>query len=111
MNNPVPAPTPQRRPQRSILLACTLLYLLLPNVLFLAGWVQTWIAIPLSLLLAWMCLLLWKNAPQRRMQRTTVGGWCIILLVPALMTWCIGFDGSFPQTLDFVVRNAVYAPW
>lgn len=109
MNNPVPAPTPQRRPQRSILLACTLLYLLLPNVLFLAGWVQTWIAIPLSLLLAWMCLLLWKNAPQRRIQRTTVGGWCIILLVPALMTWCIGFDGSFPQTLDFVVRNAVYA--
>lgn len=108
MKNDMPAP-PQEQPQRSHLLACALLYLLLPNILFLAGWVQTWIAIPLSLLLAWMCFSLWKNAPQRKRQHTTISGWCIILLIPALMTWCIGFDGSFPQTLDFVVRNAVYA--
>lgn len=109
MNSDMPATPPQEQPQRSHLLACTLLYLLLPNILFLAGWVQTWVAVPLSLLLAWMCFSLWKNAPRRKMQQITLGGWCIILLIPALMTWCIGFDGSFPQTLDFVVRNAVYA--
>lgn len=109
MNSDIPATPPQEQPQRSHLLACTLLYLLLPNILFLAGWVQTWMAVPLSLLLAWMCFSLWKNAPRRKMQQITLGGWCIILLIPALMTWCIGFDGSFPQTLDFVVRNAVYA--
>lgn len=61
MKNDMPAP-PQEQPQRSHLLACALLYLLLPNILFLAGWVQTWIAIPLSLLLAWMCFSFGKRS-------------------------------------------------
>lgn len=98
-------------PQRGSLLAgACLLYLLLPNVLFLAGWVQPWLAWPLIVLLSFGCFHLWRRLGDLR----PVHGagerlhMAVVLLAGAVVTYLVGFNGDFPQSADFIVRNAVY---
>lgn len=98
-------------PQRGSLLAgACLLYLLLPNVLFLAGWVQPWLAWPLIVLLSFGCFHLWRRLGDVRPVHRGGRRWQLpaALLAGALAVYMIGFNGDFLQAGDFIVRNAIY---
>lgn len=97
------------------LLLLTLLYLYLPNLLFLQGWVRPWAAIPLALL--WLLSLLWVYL-RCRTEEEPVGGVVTMrsVLLPVLaalaaaLLWTelIGLNGHTLQHYDFVARNPIY---
>lgn len=87
-----------------------ILYLLLPNVLFLMGWVEPWTAIPLIALLTVALIVLLKKAPAPSIQFEKKD----LLFVLLLLFGCLfaveslGINGHAQQSGDFVVRNAIY---
>lgn len=96
---------------RSPLLGACLLYLLLPNVLFLCGWVQPWLAWPLSALLAACCWLLWRRTlyvPRVPMDAARKAVLALCLLGGAAVVYLMGLNGDFPQPRDFIARNGIY---
>lgn len=104
--------TPAQPRKRSLLLGACLLYLLLPNALFLCGWVEPWLAWPLVALLAAGCWLLWRRstfAPRAPMSPGGRAMLALCLLAGAAVVYLMGLNGDFPQAHDFIVRNAVYA--
>ena len=96
------------------LLLLTLLYLYLPNLLFLQGWVRPWAAIPLALL--WLAALLWGYLRCRTEDEPVPGNATCSALLPALAalaaallcTELIGLNGHVLQHYDFVARNPIY---
>ena len=102
-----PAP-PQRHSQ---LLGICLLYLLLPNILFLVGWVEPWLAWPLVALLSAGCWLLWRRSTFAPRAPMTQGGKAMLalcLLGGAAVVYLMGLNGDFPQPRDFIARNGIY---
>lgn len=103
---------------RRVLNAATLLYLLAPNLLFLAGWVQAGVACVVGLLLLIAAWGVWKHAA------TGIAAWrgkdTLGAILLALLCWgwveSIGLNGHVIQHSDFIVRNAIYdtlvrEPW
>lgn len=96
-----------------------LLYLLLPNILFLFGWTLLPYAVTTTggLLLVFL-VLFFKN---RYSAPIICSAWDILclsitLMLCVLLVEAIGFHGQVPQTLDMVVRNPIYdtlvrEPW
>ena len=102
---------------RSIATAC-LLYLLLPCLLFLAGWVQPWVAWPVGLALVGAVLRVAAQCPARPLVWNAAGALRVglILLLGAAWVLTTGPWGLVEQSGDATVRNAVYAalvrdPW
>lgn len=103
---------------RRVLNAASLLYLLVPNLLFLAGWVQAWVAWPMAVVLAAGAWVVWRHsAGEMRPWRAadTLG---LVVLALLCLGWVesIGLNGHVIQHHDFIVRNAIYAtlvrePW
>lgn len=96
---------------RRVLNAASLLYLLVPNLLFLAGWVQPLVAGVVGALLVGAVWMVWRQSggaagPPWRV--ADVAG----LAVMALLCWgwveSIGLNGHVIQHQDFIVRNAIY---
>lgn len=102
---------------KQMLVTAGLLYLLLPNLLFLLGWVQPYIAIPLSLLLigatVYVCRQLKTGyADSSSCKPFTIGDWILLFLTLVgvlFLTDLIGFHANIQQTADFSFRNAIYA--
>ncbi|MBQ4613358.1 MAG: hypothetical protein IJB31_00320 [Akkermansia sp.] len=95
---------------RRALNAATLLYLLVPNLLFLAGWVQPVVAGVVGILLLITTWYIWKHtagemAPWRG--KDTLG---LVVLALLCLGWVesIGLNGHVIQHNDFIVRNAIY---
>lgn len=101
--------------------AAASLYLLLPALLFAAGWLQP---VPAALaavvLLAAWCLWVRDMSRGKRLLPELTRPWAVSALLSALLalaaTALIGFHGCFPQHGDMMVRNAVYEslvrePW
>ena len=90
--------------------AC-LFYLLLPCLLFLAGWVQPFVAWPVGLALVGAVLWVALQCPARRLQWDTAGALRLglILLLSAAWVLTTGPWGLVEQSGDATVRNAVYA--
>lgn len=98
------------------IVAAALLYLLLPNLLFLAGWVRPVFAFPLIALLVAGVFCVWKHSFGDNSDRAT----CIrcskkdyVYLIGALLfalalVDIIGFHGHVTQGGDFRVRNPIY---
>ena len=93
-------------------------YLYLPVMIFLAGWVKTWIAVPIILIL--LCLLFKmyrayasENIAGGEKKSETYAGKvsvpAFILISLFLAGFCIilGFDGTFLQAGDWYKHNAV----
>lgn len=93
-----------------VLSVSAILYLLLPNVLFLMGWVEPWVGIPLIILLSLAFILLLKKSPAPRINFEKKD----ILFVLLLLLGCLfaveslGINGHAQQSGDFIVRNAIY---
>ncbi len=95
---------------RTLSSAC-LLYLLLPCLLFLAGWVQPCVAWPVGLALAGAVLWVAAQCPARPLQWNAAGALRLglILLLGAAWVLTTGPWGLVEQSGDATVRNAVYA--
>lgn len=102
---------------KEILVSAGLFYLLLPNLLFLLGWVQPYIAIPVSLLLigatVYVCRKLKSGDDfSRSCKPFTINDWILLFLTLAgliFLTDLIGFHANIRQEADFTYRNAIYA--
>lgn len=102
---------------RQFLIGASLVYLLLPNLLFLLGWVRSYVALPLAVLLVgavyWVCR---KNKEEQygRQNAETFSVTdgillCLILAVLYVVTDLVGFHANTIQDPDFTYRNAIYA--
>lgn len=102
---------------KQILVTAGLFYLLLPNLLFLLGWVQPYIAIPVSLLLIGATVYVCRKSKSGdgfslSCKPFTIGDWILLLLTLVgmlFLTDLIGFHANIRQTPDFSFRNAIYA--
>lgn len=89
----------------------SLLYLLLPCLLFLAGWVQPWVAWPVGLGLVAAVLWVARQCPARPLRWSSAGAlrMALLLLLGALWVLTTGPWGLVEQSGDATVRNAIYA--
>lgn len=99
----------------SSLLLGGLVYLLLPNVLFLLGWVRAVWAIPLSVLLSLSLVYLWRDSRRNThaniclpITKSHVISLSLLLILALLLTEIISFHGHSLQHDDFVARNSIY---
>lgn len=85
-------------------------YLLLPNLLFLLGWVRWYWAVPVCILLFISYLQILRHIPKESFCFEHSDRWILPLLVcgAALCTESLGLHGHVPQTWDYVVRNPIY---
>ena len=86
------------------------LYLLLPNLLFLAGWVQWYWAIPImvALVIAFIRLCRHIHTSPWAWQKSDVIVLPLLVLGAAFCTASLGLHGHVPQQWDFTVRNPIY---
>ena len=87
-----------------------LLYLLLPNLLFLLGWVEPVASIPLCLLLIFAVAMLLKKlrVPQIRFEKKDFLFVLLLLFGCLFAVESLGINGHAQQSGDFIVRNAIY---
>lgn len=95
---------------RTVSTAC-LLYLLLPCLIFLAGWVQPWVAWPVGLGLVAAVLWVARECPAGPLRWSGAGALrvALLLLLGALWVLTSGPWGLVEQSGDATVRNAIYA--
>ncbi len=87
-----------------------MLYLLLPNILFLAGWVCWPVAIPSMLALAAGAFFVWRGTPSAlvSVRRGDILGLGAGLLLCVAAVDGSGIIGHTLQSGDFLVRTAIY---
>lgn len=82
--------------------------LALPNILLFLGWLQPYIAIPLSLGAAWLAAAAFRcNCGELVLDRT--GRWkaAIVLVFVLICQFGVGYTGHTFQHVDFFQRNAM----
>lgn len=92
------------------LLCAGLLYLALPFILFLWGWLHPVFSVPLCAALAYGLYACARRLPARRLPLKG-RGLAVLALLSAfclLLVLLCGFTGHCQQHADFMVRNAVY---
>ena len=98
--------------RRKGLLLLALSYLAIPNVLFLAGWVEPIVATFLALVLAAGCWLTVRNltsqVPCRKSEQADQIALALSLLLLGVWVFLIGAAGQTCQTWDHIVRNPIY---
>lgn len=96
---------------RRLLINGTIAYLLIPNILFLFGWVQWWFAVPAALLLlaGWWCVNRGLPTAERchKWDAQNILGVVFVLLLCFLVVESLGFTGRVEQSEDFRARNAI----
>lgn len=103
------------RLNRQHILGASLLYMALPCILFILGWVRLWLAVPVTLALVLGIVLLIRKGfgVQEERRYCTFGNKGMVslvctLLLMLLVTEMISFHGHVIQSCDFLVRNAIY---
>lgn len=97
--------------QQRVLINCVIAYLLIPNILFLFGWVQWWFAVPsgVLLLLGWWRIN--RNLPvterTHKWDYQNIIGVLFVLLLCFLIVESLGYTGRVEQSEDFRARNAM----
>lgn len=92
------------------LLCAGLLYLALPLLLFLWGWLYPVFSIPLCAAVAYGLYSIFRNLPEQRLPvtRRGLGALVLLSLFCLLLVLLCGFTGHCQQHADFMVRNTVY---
>lgn len=95
-----------------LLVLSALLYLTLPNIAYLLGWVHTEFSVPLCCCLIVSVLHIcrdMKTTPCRVFSEKKTCLYLFIIFTAAFFaTWRLGFHGQFKQHCDFIFRNAIY---
>lgn len=95
------------------LLLLALIYLYLPNLLFLLGWVRLWAAIPLAVMLSAALVLVFgrcrtDDALSGEKERCAWLPALAALALALVLTEAIGLNGHVWQHYDFEWRNPIY---
>lgn len=97
------------------LLFVALMYLLLPNLLFLFGWFKLYISFPLSVLLLLGACVICKASCQESSPSSSFSYTCkdvLYFAATCVFAWLfvdlVGFTGHVNQSCDFAVRNPIY---
>lgn len=88
-----------------------LLYLILPNIVFLAGWTTPWVAVPLSSLLILAGIRICRQQYQGGVFLVRTSDLLFLTLTFFLLFFCvllISLHGISPQSGDMSIRNAMY---
>ncbi len=101
-----------------VIVSAAIIYLLLPNLLFLLGWIRPLYSIPLCICITLACLSTIKQStpfchqyPIRKTAYTKKDFRVLIIAGIALLLFVdlIGLHGHVEQTIDFIARNAFYS--
>uniref|UniRef100_UPI004055C000 hypothetical protein n=1 Tax=Acetatifactor sp. TaxID=1872090 RepID=UPI004055C000 len=88
----------------------SLIILMLPNILFAAGWMSGGYAILYSIVIivgmVYACLIIQKNVKDNIV--ISLGGLCLLIIGASVIIWISGIGGCFPQGQDWYLRNAIY---
>lgn len=92
------------------IVSLSLLYLLLPNILFLFGWVQWWYAIPAVIMLITATLHICKHLPlhQHTFTKKDIPSLLCSFFICIVAVESLGYTGRVPQSSDFLARNAIF---
>lgn len=94
-----------------LLINSAIAYLLIPNILFLFGWVQWWFAVPATLLLLAGWYSVSKQLPsverEHKWDIPNILGVVFVLLLCFIVIESLGFTGRVEQSEDFRARNAI----
>ena len=108
---PMAEPVPGANRPSDCWTASTILYLALPNFIFLFGWFKLLFALPLALLVS---IAIWQSLPRHNAQPmllsqpSTASTLCLLLLAAAWTAF--GGAGHFGYAnSDWAIRDAVYA--
>lgn len=97
---------------KEILTAAALLYLVLPNLLFLFGWFRFEIALPLGccLIAAYFRIVTnLRDVPiQSVARKSDIFSLFAIIAAAFFAVWCLGFHGQIYQYSDHNIRRAIY---
>lgn len=100
------------------ILAAALLFLILPNICFLLGWVQWYLALPVILCICIGAYIIITRTPHRIISYNYANIFSLIIgfLLCTLLAECMGFMGQVAQSWDLIYRNAFYhtlvsEPW
>lgn len=86
-------------------------YVWLPTVIFFVGWVKSWIAVPLCLLLGWSFLTALKADVDLYLpdwNRGNIIRGIVILCIIAVWVYFSGIGNFVWQNSDYMARNALY---
>lgn len=87
-------------------------YLTLPALVFLAGWMIPAVSVPacMALLYAWVRVVRQPSEDQETPSRPAAAKGSVLLAVALAVAWCLwaGQGGFFPQVWDHLFRNAVF---
>ncbi len=97
---------------KSILTIAALLYLILPNLLFLFGWLRIELALPLSLFLIasllHICFHLKPCSSASSFSKNDYLRIAAVIVIAAIIVFLMGFQGEFKQHSDYNFRNTIY---
>lgn len=86
-----------------------ILYYALPSLVFLWGWCEPWVSIPLIALVVWGCWRAECDMPESMgMSRRNLCVFIAVAIFLLLQQWFVGYTGHFPQHQDFAARNAMF---
>ncbi len=93
-----------------IIILLGILYLLLPNIIWLLGWVRWYFALPVAFLLMAGCVRIYINIRCKSLiiNRTIVWNLIFILFSAFICTESLGLHGHTLQGWDFTHRNPIY---
>ena len=94
----------------SSLLFTGYLYLIIPFIIFLLGWVKLVISIPISLIIIYIVYLLYKDSKQNYQETFTITKstfWSIVVIF-TLLLFVLGVVGIFPHSWDMIGRNTMF---
>ena len=100
----------QATKKRDILFLLCLLYLLLPNLLFLWGWARPVVSVPLSLLLLYCSCRIIPPPPGHEHAVSKWDHWVLAATLILAFVWLFlsGMTGHTKQLFDYIVRNPIY---
>jgi hypothetical protein len=86
-----------------------LVYLIIPNLIFLAAWVRPWIGIPAAIVVV-ICsvFLVWQNRPGE--PRQGLGRLNLVFVLALAFYWTLlaGAGGFVPQETDYIHHNLTF---
>ena len=93
------------------LILCSILYVILPPVIFSVGWIKPLIAVPVSLIFLFAAYKIYSDlCSENEIMIFKVPGkfWLYALLIICAWVLCSGIGGFSFQNGDFVARNPTY---
>jgi len=90
------------------LFRASLIYLILPFVVFCLGFLHWYIGFPIGFLLAFFTWKLWKTEAGSELKHSTRKEWIWLLVLAAVWVILSGIGGYAFQNFDFNSRNAIF---